>query len=177
MLTCLSALAPSPAHAEGVEIVQAHLEQSDEGYRLSSTFAFDLNHGLEDVINKGVALFFTTEVELKRPRWYWFDDTAVTESQTVRVQFNVLTRQYHVSINDRPQQRFSTLEDALSLVRRPSRWVVADLGKLKVGVDYNVAVRMKLDLAELPKPFQVHALNSSDWRLSSDWKYFTFKAD
>jgi len=176
MLACVLMLAPS-AHAEGVEIVQAHLEQSDDGYKLSSTFAFDLNHGLEDVINKGVALFFTTEIELKRPRWYWFDDTAVTESQTVRVQFNVLTRQYHVSINDRPQQRFSTLEDALSLVRRPSRWVVADIGKLKIGVTYNVAVRMKLDLAELPKPFQVHALNSSDWRLSSDWKYFTYKAD
>jgi hypothetical protein len=36
---------------------------------------------------------------------------------------------------------------------------------------------MRLDVALLSKPFQVHALNNSDWRLSSDWKTFTYKAE
>ena len=38
-------------------------------------------------------------------------------------------------------------------------------------------LRMELDVAQLPKPFQVHSINSSDWRLSSDWRYFTYRAD
>jgi hypothetical protein len=163
--------------ADGVDIVQAHLEPSEEGYKLSATFAFDLNRGLEDVITRGVPLYFTTEVELTRPRWYWFDERALNASQTVRISYNVLTRQYHAAITGRLQQSFNTLDDALSLVRRPSRWVVAERGMLKVGETYNVAVRMRLDLAQLPKPFQIHALNNSDWRLSSDWKYFQFKAE
>ena len=50
-------------------------------------------------------------------------------------------------------------------MRRPGRWLVADRGALKPGEIYNVAVRMELDVAQLPKPFQVHAINSSDWRL------------
>ncbi len=62
-------------------------------------------------------------------------------------------------------------------MRRPNRWVVADKNALKPGETYHVAVRMALDLAQLPKPFQVNALNNSDWRLSSEWKYFNFKVE
>ena len=178
MLMLALALASMPVRAaDGIDIVQAHLESSEDGYRLSATFAFDLNRGLEDVIMRGVPLYFTTDIEMTRPRWYWFDERAITASQTVRISYNVLTRQYHAAIVGRLQQSFSTLDDAMSMVRRPSRWIVAERGALKPGQTYNVAVRMQLDVAQLPKPFQVHAMNSSDWRLSSDWKYFSYKAE
>lgn len=178
MLLLALALACIPVQAaEGIDIVQAHLEKSEEGHRLSATFAFDLNRGLEDVITRGVPLYFTTDVEMTRPRWYWFDERTITASQTIRISYNVLTRQFHAAIVGRLQQSFATLDDAMSMVRRPSRWVVAEPGELKLGQNYNVAVRMRLDVAQLPKPFQVHAMNSSDWRLSSDWKYFSYKAE
>jgi len=171
-------LPPSAARAaEGVDIVQAHLEPSDEGYKLSATFAFDLNRGLEDAIMRGFPLYFTTDVEITRPRWYWFDERTIAESNTIRISYNVLTRQYRAAVSGNLQQNFNSLEDVLSLVRRPSRWVVADRNALKTGETYNVAVRMHLDVAQLSKPFQVNALNNSDWRLSSDWKYFNFKVD
>ena len=163
--------------AEGVEITQAHLESTDEGIKLSASFSFDLNHGLEEAINHGLPLYFTTEVELRRPRWYWFDEQSISSAETVRLSYNVLTRQYHAAILGRLQQSFSSLDDALSLIRRPSRWLVADKGALKAGAAYTVAVRMHLDVAQLAKPFQVNAINNSDWRLSSDWKTFVYKAE
>jgi hypothetical protein len=166
---------PAAYAAEGVEITQAHLEPTDEGYKLSATFAFDLNRGLEDAIARGIPLYFTTEVEITRPRWYWFDERAINASQTIRISYNVLTRQYRAAITGSLQQNFNSLEDALSLIRRPSRWLVAEKGSLKSDATYNVAVHMGLDVAQLPKPFQVNALNNSDWRLASDWKVFNFK--
>lgn len=61
---------------------------------------------------------------------------------------------------------------------RPRRWIVAEKGELTNGATYNVAVRLQLDIRQVPKqPFLINALNNSDWRLSSDWKRFTFKAD
>jgi hypothetical protein len=132
---------------------------------------------LEDAITHGIPLYFTTEVELTRPRWYWFDEKTINASQTIRLSYNVLTRQYRVAIGGSLQQNFSSLDDALSLIRRPSRWVVAEKGRLKAGEHYHVAVRNRLDVTQLPKPFQINALNNSDWRLSSDWKRFTYKAD
>ncbi len=176
-LLLVSALMPATAHAEGVEITSASVESSDEGYRLAVSFAFDLTRGLEDAVTRGIPLYFTTEVQLTRPRWYWFDEKAVSAAQTIRISYNVLTHQYHAAISGGLQQSFGSLDDALSLVRRPPRWVIADKGALKVGATYNVAVRMGLDVTRLPKPFQVHALNSSDWRFTSDWKHFTYKAE
>lgn len=177
LLVMLVLAVPLRAAADGVEISQAHLENSDDGVRLSATFVFELNHGLEDAINHGIPLYFTTEVEMTRPRWYWFDEKAITESQTIRLSYNVLTRQYHAAILGRLQQSFASLEDALALIHRPSRWLVAERGVLKPGALYSVAVRMRLDVAQLPKPFQVNAINNADWRLSSEWKNFVYKAE
>lgn len=177
LLTALLFVPPPVRAAEGVEITRASLESTDEGYRLSLNLSFELTRGLEDAVTRGVPLYFTTEVQLMRPRWYWFDEKAVNTSQTIRISYNVLTHQYHAAISGRLQQSFSSLDDALSLIRRPSRWIIAEKGALKPGQTYNVAVRMGLDVTRLPKPFQVHALNSSDWRFSSDWEQFTYKAE
>lgn len=170
-------LMPTSAHAEGVEITRAGIESTEDGYKLSMAYSFELTRSLEDAITRGIPLYFTTEVVLTRPRWYWFDEKTISTSQTIRISYNVLTHQYHASIGGLLQQSFSSLDDALSLVRRPSRWIVAEKGVLKPGETYTVAVRMGLDVARLPKPFQIHALNSSDWRFSSDWKLFTYKAE
>ena len=178
LLMLVASLGTVSAYAgDNAELTKARIETSDEGYRLSAAFSFDLNRGLEDAINRGVPLYFTTEVELTRPRWYWFDEKAINTSQTIRISYNVLTRRYHAAITGSLQQSFSTLDDALSLVRRPSAWVIADKGELHPGEIYKVAIRMGLDLAQLPKPFQVNALNNSDWHLSSDWKTFNYKAE
>ena len=178
MATSLLALTliPACAHAEGIDITSASLEKTDEGYKLALNVDLELNRGLEDAIMRGVPLYFTTEVEISRPRWYWFDDRAVSTSQTIRISYNVLTHQYHAAIIDHLQRSFNSLDDALMMVRRPNRWVVADNDALKRGQTYDVAVRTGLDVERLPKPFQVNALNNSDWRFSSDWKQFTYKA-
>ena len=165
------------ARAADIDILRASIDSTDEGYRLSTAYSFELNHGLESTIMRGVPLYFTTEVELTRHRWYWLDETTVRASQNTRVSYNVLTRQYHASINNSLQQNFNTLEDAMALVRRPPRWIIADPKSLRSGEIYNVAVRMQLDIAQLSKPFQVNALNNSDWRLSSDWINFSYKPE
>lgn len=164
-------------HAAEIDITQASLEATDDGYRLATSYAFELNRSLEDALIRGVPLYFTTDVQLTRRRWYWFDEVSVAASRTVRISYNVLTRQYHASTSGQLQQNFSTLEDAMSLIRRPPRWIIADKTMLKSGDIYNVGLRMRLDVAQLPKPFQINALNNSDWRLSSDWKEFTFKVE
>jgi hypothetical protein len=171
------AMPAAARNGEGIETLRAELEYSDGGYRLALAFSFDLTRALEDAISRGVPLYFTTEVQLTRPRWYWFDEHALRASQTTRVSYNVLTQQYHMSVDGGLRQSFARLEDALALVRRPPRWHIADRAMLKSGDVYHLAVRMGLDVARLPKPLQVHAINSSDWRFTSDWEQFSFRAE
>ncbi|RJG15430.1 DUF4390 domain-containing protein [Massilia cavernae] len=180
LLVCqlLLALACVQAHAaDGVDVTRARIEASEDGYKLDAAYAFDLNPGLEDAIHHGVHLYFTTEVQLTRPRWYWRDEKAASARQTIRINYNVLTRQYIVLILGSVQQTFPTLEDALFLIRRPSRWVIAPRGALKQGETYDVRLRMGMNRDYLSKPIQVNAFSNSGWRLSSDTKTFTYKAE
>lgn len=175
MLAC--ALPHAARAAEGVEIKRAYIEAADEGYRLAAVYDFDLNHGLTDAVQHGVPLYFTTQVEFTRPRWYWFDEKAIVAHQTAQLKFDVLLRRYYVTIIGNVGQSFDKLEDALFLIRRPSRWIVASRGQLKVGESYNVSMRMLLDSDYLPKPIQVNAFNNAEWRLASDKKSFIYKAE
>jgi hypothetical protein len=177
-MLALAAWMPRAAQAsEGVEIRRALIEASEEGYRLSATYGFELSREMEDTLQYGRSLYFATEIEFTRPRWYWFDEKAIVARQTVSLSYNVLTRQYGVAVSGAVSQSFSSLEDALFLIRRPNRWLVARRGALKAGEVYNVKLSMGLDPNFVPKPLKVNALNDSDWRLSSDKKTFQYRAE
>ncbi|WP_109370488.1 MULTISPECIES: DUF4390 domain-containing protein [unclassified Massilia] len=180
LLVCqlLLVFACGGAHAaEGIEITSAGIEASDDGYRLRANYSFDLTPGLEQAVMHGVPLYFTTEIELTRPRWWWTDDKAVSKRRTVRLHYDLLTRQYTVMVVGSLQQSYPTLEEALFLIRRPNRWLIASRGDLKPGETYNVTLRMFMDREYLQKPLQVDAFNNADLRLASHKKTFTYRAE
>ena len=51
---------------------------------------------------------------------------------------------------------------------------VATLDQLVKGTRYEAAVRLRLDVNALPKPFQVSALASRDWSMQSEWHRWSF---
>ncbi|HXZ07887.1 MAG TPA: DUF4390 domain-containing protein [Paraburkholderia sp.] len=168
---CLGAA--RPAHADSIAVQRASLEADNNGWSLDARFDFELNSNLEDAVNKGIPLYFTTDFELSRPRWYWFDEQPVSVSQSIRLSFQPLTREYRVSSGGL-QLGFSSLKDALSVIKHVTSWHVIDRNLVQTGETYTASVRMQLDVALMPKPFQIDAVNNRDWNLSSDWKRFNF---
>ena len=57
---------------------------------------------------------------------------------------------------------------------RLRQWLVIEKGEVHAGQTYQAGLRMRLDLSQLPKTFQVSALSSRDWNLSSDWQRWLF---
>lgn len=168
--------------AETIEITEARIESTEDGYRLKATYDFDLNPELEAALQHGgVSLTFKTEITLTRPRWYWKDERAVETFQTTRLSYDVLTRQYSVRVTTGSQrsiaQSVSSLEDAMVMIHRPSRWLIAGRGQLKPGETYNVHLRMFMDREHFSKPLQVNAFNNSDWRLNSRDRRFLYRAE
>jgi hypothetical protein len=165
--------APGAAYADSIAVQRASLQSDGGGWSLDARFDFELNSNLEDAVNKGIPLYFTTDFELSRPRWYWFDEQPVSVSQSIRLSFQPLTREYRVSTGGL-QLGFSTLKDALAVIQHVTSWHVIDRNQVQNGETYTASVRMQLDIALMPKPFQIDAVNNRDWNLSSDWKRFTF---
>jgi hypothetical protein len=158
------------AHAQGIEVRRASLQNAEDGYVLEADFDIVLTHTLDEALNKGVPLYFQLEFELIRPRWYWFNEKVAGSAQDYRLAFNPLTRQYRLGVG-RLHQNFATLAEAINVMSHIRRR--EDIGTLQKDNTYVGAVRLRLDTSQLPKPFQVNALGSREWQLSSDWYRWT----
>jgi hypothetical protein len=87
----------------------------------------------------------------------------------LRLSYHALTRQYRIS-RGALHQSFSSLADALRILSRVRSWQVLQRDEMETGTEYQAALRMRLDLTQLPKPFQVSALTNRDWDLASEWR-------
>lgn len=160
-------------NAEGIKIKSFELERSDNDWLLSATFQIELSPGLEDAVQKGVVLYFQTEFDLTRSRWYWFDEKPALVQRQTRLSYQPLTQQYRIA-----SEGFSfsakSMSEALQAAGSIGGWRVMENSQLDPSKSYTASMRMNLDLSKLPKPFQVNALNNREWNLSSDWYRFPF---
>jgi hypothetical protein len=159
--------------AEGIKLKSAELERVDSDWLLNATFQIELTPGLEDAVQKGVVLYFQTEFDLTRSRWYWFDEKPALAQRQTRLSYQPMTQQYRIA-SEGFTFSAKTIFEALQAVGSIGGWRVIDNNQIDPSKSYTAALRMTLDLSKLPKPFQVNALNNRDWNVSSDWLRFPF---
>jgi hypothetical protein len=172
---CLVALTliSTSTSAEGIKIKSFELERVDADWLLNATFKIELSPGLEDAVQKGVVLYFQTDFDLTRSRWYWFDEKSAVSQRQARLSYQPLTQQYRIS-SEGFTFSAQTISEALQAVGSVGGWRVIDNNQLDASKSYIASLRMALDLSKLPKPFQVNALNNREWNVSSDWVRIPF---
>lgn len=155
------------AYADGVSVNKAEVRLGENGYQLSASYDINLTFTAQQALTRGIPLYFVGEFSLTRSRWYWLDEEIFQGGQTVKLSYNVLTRQYRIS-RGALFQNFASFEDALNILARQSSVTIpAEL--MKKDGNYMAAARLRLDIAQLPLPLQVNALTGKDWALNSDW--------
>ncbi len=172
MAMALAFLAPA-AHADAIAVKFADLRADEDAYVLNAEFDLAINPTLEEALQKGIPLYFVFEFELLRPRWYWVDEKVLSFSTQYRVSYNALTRQYRVA-SGLLGQTFDALDEVERFLSRVTSRPVANRDQLVIGARYEAAVRLRLDVNQLPKPFQVSALASREWSLQSEWHRWSF---
>lgn len=163
------------AATAAIHVKSAEISQNAGDYYIEAKFDVELTHTLEDALNKGLPLHFIVEFELIRPRWYTlylWNKSVLEFEQHYRLSYNALTRQYRLSLGAL-HQNFDTLNEALALMGRLRPRFLADADLLDRGEVYEAAIRMRFDVSQLPKPFQINALASRDWNLASEWFRWT----
>jgi hypothetical protein len=148
----------------------------EDGYFLQSTFDFELPIGVEDALNKGVPLFFVAEVDVLKDRWYWSDKVVTHNERHMRLSYQPLTRRWKIYISSQPisntglgvamGQTYDTLEEALAMVKRVTRWKIAERQQIDPSEKYHYNFNFRLDLSKLPRPLQLGAIGDSEWVLS-----------
>ena len=122
-------------------------------------------------------MFFVAEAELFRHRWYWYDKKVSHEYRHMRLAFHPLTRRWRLNSSTEPignpglgagiVQTFDNLSDAMRSLQRVSRWKIAELTELEPDASHTLIFRFRLDLTQLPRPFQIGAAGQADWNVST----------
>ncbi len=169
--------APLQAQVLPAEITQLRLERSDEGVFLSAQVQFELSTGVEDALLKGIPVYFVAEAQLLRDRWYWYDKKLASATRRIRLSYHPLTRRWRVSVMQGASvsgtagvalsQNFETLREAIASLSRLSRWKIAESSDVDPEAKHNVDFSFKLDLSELPRPFQIGILGQNEWTVSA----------
>ena len=178
---CLLALT-LPSHAQSlgvsqVEVSELRLERSEGALLLQSTLRLDLGSTVEEALQKGMPLYFVTEAELTRDRWYWYDKKIGLIARHYRLAYQPLTRMWRLNVSREPigavglasslSQTFETLPEALAAIRRTVNWKLADVSELDSDNKYTLVFKFRLDVSQLPRPFQMMAGSQSEWSLST----------
>ena len=148
-------------------------ELSRGAFTVNARFAIRLNATLEDALQQGVPLTFRLDFYLTRPRVYsywrqlatWFEPTA---SQQYKLSYHSLSGQFRVSAGSL-YLNFPRLDDALMVIGATRGWQVltaSQVGSTSV-TDFAGNLRLRLDTTQLPLPFQLNILKSSEWALDS----------
>lgn len=165
-----------PVHAEGQgAVAEMHLEPTADGLFLTASTQFDLPTLAEDALYKGISMYFVAEAEVLQERWYWSDKVVARASRHMRLSYQPLTRRWRLNLSAGPfaasglgvslGQNFDELTDALSAMERIVRWKVAEAAALEPGTDYVVNFQFRLDMSQLPRPFQIGAVGRTGWNL------------
>lgn len=159
------------------DITQMRLERTEEGVYLSANVRFDLPPVVEDALLKGISMYFVAEAEVFRDRWYWYDKKLATTTRHMRLSYQPLTRRWRLHTSPTPigstglgvtlGQNFDTLDEALGAIKRISGWKVAEAADIEPDSRHNVDFRFRLDVAQLPRPFQIGAVGQPDWRIAA----------
>lgn len=169
-------MASGAAWADPAEVTQLRLEKTEEGVLLSATVRFDLPPTVEDALLKGMPMYFVADTSLLRDRWYWYDKHVAGGSRHMRLSFQPLTRRWRLQVSAAPigstgvalGQSFETREEALAAVQHISRWKIAELGDLEPDARYSIDFRFRLDVSQLPRPFQIGTVGHAEWNISAE---------
>ncbi len=176
-VACLLFGLATPVRADvPTDISQMQLQRTDEGVFLSANIRFDLPAVVEDALLKGLSMYFVAEADLYRDRWYWYDRKLAGAARHMRLSYQPLTRRWRLQVAPAPinntglgvtlGQNFESLEEAMAAIKRISRWKIAEPSEIEPDARHNVDLRFRLDVSQLPRPFQIGAVGQPDWRIA-----------
>ena len=179
VLACLAWSHGTPARAEApvTEISAFRIEREGEAILLTANVKFELSAAVQDALLKGVPMVFVAEADTFRDRWYWTTKRVLSAERHMRLAYQPLTRRWRLNVASglitqaglalALNQNFDSLSDALAALQRLSRWKIGDISDQDLEQRHYVEFRFRLDMSQLPRPFQIGTLGQTDWNISA----------
>ena len=171
-------LTPAPvwAAAYAAIVKSAALTLQDNEYVLSAEIQYRLSPKAFDALQNGVPLYWAVDIEIRRRRDFWWDETVAAKSLRFRIQYQALLNVYRVRNEDSGEGgNFSSLAAALEALSTIHYVPVLSTAALADGERYAAGLRIVFDRELLPLPLRPLAHLNPKWYLSSGWYVWNLK--
>ena len=173
VLAAFLCLAAAVSHASEPRIERIEPLITEGQLTLDLDLTFELGRVVAEAAERGVPLYFTFDLKITSPRWWWFDRVLVEATLTRRLTYNALTQQWRVATGDLFLP-VKSLNEALAVLKQVRGWPVAPSDRFEKNQRYDGRIRMRLDASQLARPLQLEAASRSAWSLASPWTPFDF---
>jgi hypothetical protein len=162
------------------DISQLRIDRSEDEWQVSAQVQFEMPPVVEDALMKGIPMVFVISADVLKERWYWYwSDKRITSAERhMRLAYQPLTRRWRLNVGATAantggvgltlSQSFDSLSQALSAIKRISNWRFADAAALDASAKYKLDFRFRLDLGQLPRPFQIGAIGQTEWDIAAN---------
>lgn len=165
-----------PATAQEFEVRSATLMPVNGVYQLNARMGFALPEGARQAIHDGVALTLTAQLELRRSRRWWLDDTVATLEQHYEVVYHALSQNFlWRNVNSGEQRAYESLDAALEALSTIRDLPAIDQTLLDPEETYEARLRALIDVRTLPDTLRLVLFWTDDWRQSTDWYQWPLK--
>ena len=172
----VGALVPAAVHADpaapagGAFVVEhAALRPAGGAWVVDARIDFAFSEDNLEAMRNGVDLTVIVDIEVRRERGQWWDETLVSRQLRYRIETNVLTGRYRVRNFGGGARNYRSLEEMTASLGRVESVPVIARERLSADARYTARIRARLDIEALPSPLRPIAWLSPRWRLSTGW--------
>ena len=173
----VAALCPVAGHAEQPDqitsrfaVEHATLRAVGGSYVVDARIDFAFSEDNLEAMRNGVALTVVVDIEVRRQRGRWWDETLAAREIRYTIETNVLTGRYRLrNLDDGSARNYRSLDEMMETLGHLESVPVVARERLSSDARYTARIRARLDIEALPSPLRPIAYLSPNWRLNSGW--------
>lgn len=169
LVTLFAALAPAVAR-EGFWVQQVETRLVDTTYQMSERLDLSFSTEAIEALDNGVPLTLSIQIQVRRVgAWLW-EDSLVDLLLSYAIRYKPLSERYEVyRLPGTEGRSFVSREAAIRALGELAELPLIDAASLEPDTDYEVQLRVSLDIEALPLPLRPIAYLKPSWKLSSGW--------
>lgn len=160
----------------GFSIRNAEVVPSKQGWLLNSDIDYRFSPRAEDALKHGVPLTLVVKIRVNQQRRFIWNKTVFSKNLMYRLSYHALRKRYRVYDENLGAHRyFASLKSAVDAMGKIRDLTVLNAAEREADSQYNVQLKVLLDIEALPLPLRSIAYLIPQWYISSGW--YTWSLD
>ena len=164
------AILSSALAGDDFEFRQSRIRLENGVYYLDATLDSSFSEEALEALNNGVPLTIVIHLQIRRVNAWLWEDSLLDRQMRYAIRYRPLSERYEVyRLPGTSGRGFETREAAIRALGELQNLQLIAQDRLEADEEYELQVKVFLDIEELPLPLRPMAYLKPSWKLSSGW--------